>query len=228
MINTPNFNGTNNCQINAGIGFTHADLQLAVSPIKNIGLMCNSYLSNRGHNIDLSIGYYKNNFLNSSFGFDVFAGLGGGNRVYHSKTFLDDLSSIGNNDYTFESLFDKYTSQISVYKTLNEKHQLSATFRASYLDYKKFSYSIIHYNDGSNKPDPIESIYVTNNSLTVTNFDFAFTYKYRAGWFGYFVQPAIYYNNGPENSSKNVYFNRPLYSVLNAGITFYIGKNQHE
>lgn len=222
MPNTPNFNGTNKYQANLGLGLDHADLQMAASPIHHIGFMGNAYLSPLGNNCDASIGYY---WTKNKVGIDLFAGIGAGSRNYEDKSFGYRWSS--KSDYTqwyVSNEHIKYLLQGSFYLTFNKGNQISFTVRSSYIQYQKFWYKTEIYEDGNRYPNPLYTREYRNNKLSVSAFDYVFTYKKRWGWFGWFIQPGIYFNNGPSDYERTVYYYKPLFVSLNTGVNFYFGK----
>lgn len=204
--------------------FGHAELQAAVSPLRSFGVIHNIYYSGRGRNVDLALGYYKNNFLFGGFGFDVFAGYGIGERQYWEKTkHLSDKTFMV---FDIDNSFQKYYSQASFYKSINKRHQLSFTFRASYIDYKWFNYTV-EYSTANNTSSAFNaSDVVKNDGLTVSCFDYMLTYKYRFLGIGFFIQPGMYINNGPSDETKDLHFSNPKQFVLNAGVNVYLGKNK--
>lgn len=222
MPNTPNFNGTNKYQANVGLGLDHADLQIAASPINHIGFMGNAYLSPLGNNGDVSIGYY---LTKNKMGFDLFAGIGGGSRNYNKESF--GLTWSSKSDYTrwfVSNEYHKYLLQSSFYLTFDRGNQISFTIRSSFIQYQKFWLKTEIYEDGRSYPNPLLIRENRNNNLSVSCFDYIFTYKKRWKWIGWFIQPGIYANNGPYDYERSVYYYKPLFLSLNTGLNFYIGK----
>lgn len=230
MINTPNFNDSNNYQINAGIGYDHIDAQLAVRPYKNIGLMCNSYLSARGNNTDISIGYYRNNLFGSTIGFDIFAGYGAGGRNYFYRTEGYNLSSKSPyQEYNISNVFNKFITQVSIYNTFNKHHQISLTLRETEIYFNRFNYGINYFEGSSSSSNPLKDVYYENDKMHVTNFDLAFTYRYRLRAIGFFLQPLVLFNDwSGKNPNTNIYFFKPVNFNVNTGITIYLGRNKRD
>ncbi len=222
LVNTPNFDSTNKYQINIAGGIKHYELQAAVSPLKSFGIMHNIHYSDKGNNVDIAFGYYKNNFLFKNFSFDVFAGYGVGERKYWDKTkHLEDEHYMG---FTVDNSFKKYYSQVSLYQHFKKGHQLSFTFRASHIDYNWFNYSIDYSSpDNTSSAFNRKDVYI-NDNLTVACFDYMLTYKYRYRMVGFFIQPGVYINNGPKNELKDLHFSYPRQFVLNTGFNLYFGK----
>lgn len=143
--NVPLFRDKHEFRVSTGMGFNAANVQLAYSPIKHLGVLTNVMVSSTGLYFvpEVAIGVYYP--IQKKIIFELYAGYADCGYSYtNDKELYRDFIFGGYSGYyktNIRMACNRYFVQPNIGFKINEYVDLAFSFKTSYWDYKTFNYN---------------------------------------------------------------------------------------
>jgi hypothetical protein len=233
--NVPLFTDKHQFRVSTGIGTRAANLQLAYSPIKHFGIQTNLLASTTNLYLIPEIavgGYYP---INDKFIFELYGGYANCDyRYFNEKELYRDYlfgGYAGYYKFNIRMQANRYFIQPNIGFKINEFLDLAISFKASYWDFKNYSYNseLWIYADPQHAHSSLrETESLVLNTTSQYTFEPAITFRAGGKNHKFLLQTGLYSYYYEGNAVAKPYKTVPLFIRIGYNGSFDFKKTKKE